>query len=188
MAAADRPQFILVTEMEIHTMTRISAPLLAELEQEAQSTRRMLERVPDGHLSWRPHPRSMTLGELALHVATIPGALAGLLSHDTFDFEGFEYQAPELGSAADLIPELEASVAAAGEWLSSLDDEAATAFWRATEGTREIFAAPRIALVRSLIFNHWYHHRGQLAVYLRQLDVPVPAIYGPSADENPFES
>jgi len=102
-------------------MSRIAEPLLAELEQEAQSTRRMLERVPDGHLSWRPHPKSMTLGELALHVATIPGDIAKLLSQDSFDFEGFEYQAPVLSSAADLIPALEASAAAAAEWLSRLD-------------------------------------------------------------------
>jgi len=169
-------------------MSRIAEPLLAELEQEAQSTRRMLERVPGGHLSWRPHPTSLTLGELALHVATIPGDFAKLLSQDTFDFEGFEYQAPVLSSAADLIPALEASAAAAADWLSRLDDQAATTVWRATEGKREILAAPRIALVRSMMFNHWYHHRGQLAVYLRQLEVPVPAIYGPSADENPFDS
>jgi len=169
-------------------MTAMTDALVAELEQEAQSTRRMLERVPDGHLSWRPHPKSMTLGELALHVATIPGDIAKLLSQDSFDFEGFEYQAPVLSSAADLIPALEASAAAAAEWLSRLDDQAATTVWRATEGKREILAAPRIALVRSLIFNHWYHHRGQLVVYFRQLEVPVPAIYGPSADENPFDS
>ena len=169
-------------------MSRIAEPLLAELEQEAQATRRMLERVPDGHLAWRPHPKSLTLGELALHVATIPGDFAKLLSQDTFDFEGFEPQTPVLSSAADLIPALETSTAAAAEWLSRLDDQAATTVWRATEGKREILAAPRIALVRSMIFNHWYHHRGQLVVYLRQLEVPVPAIYGPSADENPFDS
>ena len=130
----------------------------------------------------------MTLGELALHIATIPGDFARLLSQDTFDFEGFEYQAPVLSSAADLVPALEASVAAASEWLSQLEDEAATTVWRATEGERVLVEAPRIALVRSLMFNHWYHHRGQLVVYLRQLGVPVPAIYGPSADENPFET
>ena len=167
---------------------RIAEPLLGELEQEAQSTRRALERVPDEHLSWKPHPTSMTLGELALHIATIPGDFARLLSQDTFDFEGFEYQAPVLSSAADLVPALEASVAAASEWLSQLEDEAATTVWRATEGERVLVEAPRIALVRSLMFNHWYHHRGQLVVYLRQLGVPVPAIYGPSADENPFET
>ena len=169
-------------------MSRIAEPFLAELEQEAHTTRRALERVPDEHLSWRPHPTSMTLGELALHIATIPGDFTELLSRDTFDFEGFEYQAPVLSSAAELVPVMEESVAVATEWLSRLDDQAATTVWRATEGKREMLAAPRIALVRSMIFNHWYHHRGQLAVYLRQLEVPVPAIYGPSADENPFES
>ncbi len=168
--------------------SRIAESFLGELEQEAQSTRRALERVPDEHLSWKPHPTSMTLGELALHIATIPGDFARLLSQDTFDFEGFEYQAPVLSSAADLVPALEASVAAASEWLSQLEDEAATTVWRATEGERVLLEAPRIALVRSLMFNHWYHHRGQLVVYLRQLEVPVPATYGPSGDENPFET
>jgi uncharacterized damage-inducible protein DinB len=130
----------------------------------------------------------MTLGELALHVATIPGDFANLLSQDSFDFEGIDHQSPVPSSAAELIPALEASTAAAREWLGGLDDQAATTVWRATKGKQEILAAPRIALVRSMIFNHWYHHRGELVVYLRQLEVPVPAIYGPSADENPFDS
>ena len=168
-------------------MSSIAEPLLAELQQEAQTTRRVLERVPDEHLSWKPHPTSMTLGDLALHIASIPGDFKKLLSEDTFDFEGFEYEAPVLSSAAELVPKLEESVADAADWLRRLDDQAAATVWKATEGDRELLAAPRISLVRSLMFNHWYHHRGQLAVYLRQLEVPVPAIYGPSADENPFE-
>ncbi len=167
-------------------MTAMTDALVAELEQEAQTTRRMLERVPGDKLEWKPHPKSMTLGELALHVATTPGDFARLLSGDSVDVEGADYQTPVPASAAELLSALDASTAAAKEWLSQLDDESAATVWRAVRGDKEILSGPRIALVRSMMFNHWYHHRGELVVYLRELEVPIPAIYGPSADEDPF--
>jgi uncharacterized damage-inducible protein DinB len=160
--------------------------ILAELDQEAATTRRVLERVPNDKLGWKPHAKSMSLGQLALHVATIPGAIAGLLKQDGLDLGNVDFEAPAAKAAAELLPALEESVKTAKEVLSGLDDSRAMATWRLTRAGKELFAAPRIGAARSIMLNHWYHHRGQLSVYLRLLEVPVPSIYGPSADENPF--
>ena len=159
--------------------------LLAEMEQEAQATARVLERVPQAHLSWRPHPKSMSLGQLALHVATIPGNVAQLASLDSLQEPPAFVQA-EAATAAELVPTLHASVAKAREVLGGFDDEAMAATWRLMAGGREIMAMPRAAVARIIMLNHWYHHRGQLLVYLRLHDVPLPSVYGPTADENPF--
>ncbi|MGH7731835.1 MAG: DinB family protein [Candidatus Eiseniibacteriota bacterium] len=167
-------------------MSQLGQPLIAEMKQEAGATRRVLERVPADRLAWRPHPKSMSLGQLALHVARIPGALANLAKGDGVDASTVNFEAPAPASADELVPTLESSVASACEYLETLDAEAAGAPWRLTAGGREIFNIPRAAMLRTLMLNHWYHHRGQLVVYLRLLDVPVPSVYGPSADENPF--
>jgi len=166
--------------------SKSTAPLIAELEQEAQTTRRVLERVPADKLAWRPHSKSMSLGQLALHVATIPGAIAHMLANDTFEAPRF-VQA-EAASVSDLIPALEDAVCSAREFLARLDEVRAASIWKLVKDGRELMAVPRIGLVRSIMFNHWYHHRGQLSVYLRLLNVSLPSIYGPSADENPFAS
>jgi len=163
---------------------RSAAPLIAELEQEARTTRRVLERVPGDQLSWRPHPKSMSLGQLALHVATIPSSIAQILTQDTFEAPQFAHA--EAASVSELVPALEASVRAAHEFLAGLDEARATAVWKLVKGGHELMAAPRIGVVRMIMLNHWYHHRGQLSVYLRLLNVSLPSIYGPSADENPF--
>jgi uncharacterized damage-inducible protein DinB len=160
--------------------------LLQELEHEAKTTRRVLERVPDGQLGWRPHPKSRTLGELALHVAGTPGAVARLAIQSEMQPPDFEDQVPN--SASELLPALEESIATAKQLLGSMDDAMLNATWRLKRNGREIMAIPRAMLLRSIMLNHWYHHRGQLSVYLRELGVPVPSIYGPSADENPFAS
>ncbi|MGE0043612.1 MAG: DinB family protein [Vicinamibacterales bacterium] len=164
---------------------RIIDSLLAELDQEAQSTARVLARVPDAHLSWRPHPKSMSLGQLALHVATIPGNVAQMAAMDALR-EPPAFGQPEAATAAELVPALEASVAQAHAALGGFDDEAMQATWRFMAGDREIMAMPRAAVARTIMLNHWYHHRGQLLVYLRMHDVPLPSVYGPTADENPF--
>jgi uncharacterized damage-inducible protein DinB len=158
--------------------------LLAELEQEAQSTRRVLQRVPENRLTWRPHPRSSSLGQLALHVAIIPSLGMHVLGPDSL--EAPEFVQPEPRTAAELLPTLEESLASARQFLSELTPDRAQGMWRLMSGGRELMAAPRIAMVRTLMFNHWYHHRGSLVVYLRLLDVPLPAVYGQSADENAF--
>jgi uncharacterized damage-inducible protein DinB len=159
--------------------------LLQELEQEAQTTRRVLERVPDDKLEWRPHEKARTLGELALHVATIPGGVAELVgTHSTV--QPPQFSNPKTKSAAELIPALDESIARAKKLLGGMDDATLTATWRMMKGERELLAVPRIAMLRSIMLNHWYHHRGQLLVYLRMLDLSVPSVYGPTADENPF--
>jgi uncharacterized damage-inducible protein DinB len=160
--------------------------ILQELEQEAHTTRRILERVSDNHLAWKPHERARTLGQLAMHVVTVPGAVAELAaSPSPAQIPDFA-QEPGLKTASELVPALDRSVARARHLLERIDDDALLARWRLMRGDRELFARPRIAFLRSVLLNHWYHHRGQLTVYLRQLDVAIPSIYGPSADENPF--
>jgi uncharacterized damage-inducible protein DinB len=160
--------------------------MLQELEDEARATRRVLERVPDKRLGWRPHEKARTLGQLALHIAMVPGGVAQLVASPS------PARAPQFGpdpspaSSSELVPALEQSVAKAKQLLGDMDDAALTSTWRLTNGDRELFATSRAAMLRSIMLNHWYHHRGQLTVYLRELGVPIPSVYGPSADENPF--
>jgi uncharacterized damage-inducible protein DinB len=161
--------------------------LLAELDQEAVTTRRVLERVPEAHLAWRPHPKSMSLGQLALHIATVPGNVARLASELTLPAPPDFVQA-EAAHAGELVPALTASIAEARRLLGGLDDAAMADTWRLLADGQELMAMPRGSLLRAIMLNHWYHHRGQLLVYLRLLDVPVPSVYGPTADESPFRA
>ena len=158
--------------------------LLAELDHEARATRRILERVPADRLNYRPHEKSMSLGQLALHVAIVPGGIAQLSRRSPAQVPDFKQPSPQ--TAAELLPALEQSLAKAHEILGGLDDAALSETWRLVDGDREVVAQPVGIMLRALMLNHWYHHRGQLCVYLRQVGVPVPSVYGPSADENPF--
>jgi uncharacterized damage-inducible protein DinB len=160
--------------------------MINELSQEAATTKRILERVPEGQLSWRPHAKSMTLGQLALHVASTPGNLSGLAQLEEFDALNANFEPPVPTNKEQIMSAFEASVSGASSYLRTLTTEAAGANWRLTLRGKEVFSMPRVGLLRSLMLNHWYHHRGQLSVYLRLLDVPVPVVYGRSADENPF--
>ena len=162
----------------------IAASLIAELEQEAQTTRRVLERIPQAHLSWKPHAKSFSLGQLALHVATVPGNVAELAMQDMAAPPAFLQ--PEAATASELPSTLDASVAKAKQHLGAADDPTMGETWRLMNDGREILAMPRGAFLRTVMLNHWYHHRGQLLVYLRLLNLPVPSVYGPTADENPF--
>jgi uncharacterized damage-inducible protein DinB len=165
-------------------MTMIDA-LLAELDQEATTTRRVLERIPEAHLSWRPHPRSMSLGQLALHVATVPGNVAEIAAMDVMSSPPAFTQS-EAATTSELVPSLSDSIAKARRVLGGFDDARMGETWRMQSGGKDIMAMPRVAFVRAIMLNHWYHHRGQLLVYLRLLNHPVPSVYGPTADENPF--
>ena len=163
----------------------IADAFIGELEQEAATTRRVLERVPADKLSWKPHEKSMSLGQLAMHVAKIPGNVAGMAAQNPASApEHFDQAAAE--SADELVPALDDSLAKAKEIVRGFDDTAMMESWSLTAGDKTLLAMPRVGLLRAIMLNHWYHHRGQLSVYLRLLDVPVPSIYGPSADENPF--
>jgi uncharacterized damage-inducible protein DinB len=164
---------------------KIADLLIAELEQEAQATRRVLERVPQASLRWKPHAKSFSLGQLALHVATIPGNVASLVAHDVVP-EPPKFIQPEAATSAELVPALTASIAQARTIVSGFDDAAMQATWRLLHDGKELMAMPRAAMLRMIMLNHWYHHRGQLLVYLRMHDVPLPSVYGPTADENPF--
>ncbi len=161
-------------------------PMINELRQEAATTRRVLERVPGDKLSWKPHHKSMSLGQLALHVANIPSQVAGLAQLEEFDASQANFDPPEAKSVEEILAALDVSLRTAEDYIASLDDKTATANWRLTSRGKEVFTMPRAGLLRTIMLNHWYHHRGQLSVYLRLLEVPVPAIYGRSADENPF--
>lgn len=158
--------------------------LLEELDQEAQTTKRVLERIEDRHLGYRPHAKARTLGELALHIAQVPGAVAELAMEDEVQAPTFVDPTPS--SANELLETLDQSLVKAKKILGGVSDEVLLSSWTMKQGDRELFSQPRLALLRSIMLNHWYHHRGQLSVYLKELDVPIPSIYGPSADENPF--
>jgi uncharacterized damage-inducible protein DinB len=164
---------------------RIVDAILTELEHEATTTRRLLERVPTDKLAWTPHAKSMTLGELATHIARVPGEIAGFVSGPVFEMTG-DFKLKAVASTAEILTALDQSLAKAKEVLHGLDDATITSLWSFKAGGKTMMTMPRLAVVRSLMLNHWYHHRGQLSVYLRELNVPVPSIYGPSADENPF--
>ena len=160
--------------------------MINELRQEAITTRRILERVPEEKLSWKPHRTSMSLGQLSLHVASIPGDLTRLAQLDAFDASEANFVPAEANSLDQILRAFDDSVNSAESYLAGLDNKAATDTWRLTLRGEEVFRMPRLGMLRTIMLNHWYHHRGQLAVYLRLLEVPVPVIYGRSADENPF--
>lgn len=163
---------------------RIVDPILMEIDQEAATTRRVLERVPEDKLDWRPHPKSRTLGELALHVAASQGAVAELTLPDSVEPPPF--QDPQPKNRAEILEAFEKGTARAKEIINGTDDARALATWKMLKDGQTLMEVPRIGMWRAILLNHTYHHRGQLSVYLRELDVPVPSIYGPSADENPF--
>lgn len=163
---------------------RIADTLIAELEQEAAATRRVLERIPADKLTWRPHKKSMSLGQLGLHVAQTPASIAGLAKESITDTP--PYQQAEAKSSKEVMEALDDSLAAAKVALDGWDDGKMMETWSMSKDGKEIMSMPRAALLRAIMLNHWYHHRGQLVVYLRMLDVPLPSVYGPTADENPW--
>jgi uncharacterized damage-inducible protein DinB len=128
----------------------------------------------------------MTLGQLALHVATIPAGLSQLAALDSFDAATANFDSPQPATAPEILAALDGAVASAAAFLGSLTIAAADSPWQLTLRGAEVFAMPRSVMLRSFLFNHWYHHRDQLSVYLRLLDIPVPVTYGRTADENPF--
>lgn len=156
---------------------------LQELDYEAVQTRKMLARVPDDKFDWQPHAKSMTLGRLAGHIAESPKWAEITAYQDTFVLDG-SYQPPQVSTQEELLEFFDENVAKAKEAMKSVSDEKMSVTWRMVRAEGElVFEMPRAGVFRTFIMNHLIHHRGQLSVYLRLLDVPVPAIYGPSADE-----
>ncbi len=158
---------------------------ISELDMEGPATRTMLERVPGDQLDWRPHAKSMTLGQLALHVARTPGIVSDLLQVDEVPPPEFGNN-PQPASTAEILAALDESIEKAKAVLAGMSDEDAMRMFRIVTNGTEMMSMPKVGLARAILLNHWYHHRGQLSVYLRLLDVPVPATYGASADENPM--
>jgi uncharacterized damage-inducible protein DinB len=165
---------------------RIGDTFVGELDGEAATTRRVLERVPEEHLAWRPHEKSSSLGQLALHVATLPQQVTGFVTGPSLDLTGVDLRQPSPGSRLELMQAFETSLAGARRYFETLDDAHASEPWTLRAGGSDLFSVPRAGAIRSFLFNHLYHHRGQLLIYLRLLNVPVPSVYGPTADENPF--
>jgi uncharacterized damage-inducible protein DinB len=160
--------------------------MLSEFREESSTTRRVLDRVPEDKLAWQPHPKSMTLGQLAMHLATLPGGIAKMSRADSFDIATRSGEVPIPKVIAEVFAAFEQSVRDVESTFTDTSEEDATAFWQLMRGEHEIFSRPRFKVWRTLLLNHWYHHRGQLTVYLRLLDVQVPSVYGPSADEQRF--
>jgi uncharacterized damage-inducible protein DinB len=161
--------------------------LVQELEQEAQATRRVLERVPQDKLHWKPHPKSMTLGQLAMHVANLPGNIAEISTRPSFDVTT-PIPRPDASSTAEVLQVFDDSMVRARTHLRSMTDAALASPWRMVKGDQELWSIPRGAFLRSVMLNHWYHHRGQLTVYLRETGALLPAVYGDSADEKVMQA
>ena len=158
--------------------------LVGELTQEAETTRRALERVPADKMGWKPHEKSQSMGQLALHVAMIPGRIADLVTPAENEIPNVPR--PEAKSTEELTSTLAQSVAHASEKLRGWGDEGLDETIRLSRSGKTVMQMPRYAFLRAVMLNHWYHHRAQLGVYFRLLDVPVPSTYGGSADELPF--
>jgi uncharacterized damage-inducible protein DinB len=157
-------------------------PVVKELEHEAATTRRLLQRVPQDRLGWQPHAKSMTLGRLATHIAEVPGWVSSVVEKDEIDMSG-GHTPQTATSVAEIQALFDRSVAQAMETLKRQTPERLLATWRLKKNGQVLLEMPRMGVIRSILMNHLIHHRGQLSVYLRLLDVPVPSIYGPSADE-----
>jgi uncharacterized damage-inducible protein DinB len=159
--------------------------LLPEFDHEMGTTRRLLERVPEDKIDWRPHPRSFTLGQLAQHVATIPLWGSMTLTQSELDIAAPGEQTP-IRTQAGLLAHFDGHVKATRAALAGKMDAELMVPWTLKRGPDTIFSMPKVAVWRSFVLSHLIHHRGQLCVYLRMNDVPVPSIYGPSADEAVF--
>jgi len=170
--------------MAVAEMTKsIAQALLAEFEEQAPITRRFLERIPEDKLTWKPHEKSMTAGQLAYHLASVPGGVARFVCTNPAVDPNFTF--PQPASRAEVLKLHDEGVAAVRELLPQFDDAAMNETWRLMVGGKEVVAIPRGAFLRNIMLNHWYQHRGQFCVYLRLLNVAVPASWGPSADEPP---
>jgi uncharacterized damage-inducible protein DinB len=163
----------------------IKDALLPEYDHEMGTTRRLLERTPEAEFAWKPHDKSMSLGVLAGHIAGIPTWTTAILSQSVFDTAtaGEDARPKPASTHSELLADFDKKVAAARAAIADAGDSQMMAPWTFKQGGHEVFTMPRIAALRSFVMNHMIHHRGQLSVYLRLKNVPLPSIYGPTADE-----
>ena len=160
---------------------RKAEAFLPEFEQEMAGVRKHLERLPDGKMDWQPHAKSMKLGALANHLADIPNWTTITFDRDALDLAGF--QNPTKATREEILAMFDENVIAARKVLSEVPDEIASGTWTLKHGDQVYFTIPKLAVIRTWVLNHSVHHRAQLGVCLRLLDIPVPGVYGPSADE-----
>ncbi len=162
---------------------QISELFILELNQEAMSTRKMIERVPTDKLEWRPHEKSMTIGRLATHIAELTVWFERVISANEFDFATVIFKSQSRDTTEQIVELFTKQLAEAISLLETAGDETLNAVWTLRRGEQVMLQLPRKVILRTFAFNHVYHHRGQLSVYLRLLNIPVPGMYGPSADE-----
>jgi uncharacterized damage-inducible protein DinB len=161
----------------------IAQSLLVEFEVQAPITRKFLERLPEDKLTWKPHEKSMTAGQLAHHLAFVPGGVVRAAQINPAQAPDFNF--PQPASRQEILKTFDDSVAAVRSELPKFDDAAMRETWRLLAGGQQVLAQPRAEFLRDVMLSHWYQHRGQFSVYLRMLNVAVPASWGPSADEPP---
>jgi len=162
----------------------IAQAILREFEGQVPVTRKFLERLPENNLTWKPHEKSMTAGQLAFHLAMTPGGVIRFVQNSPApapEFASF----PQPATKQEILNKYDESVATVTDLLPKMDDAKLHETWRMVQGDKEVLAVPRAQFIRDIMLNHWYQHRGQFSVYLRILNVPVPASWGPSADEPP---
>ena len=163
----------------------IAQSMLAEFETQAPITRRFLERLPEDRLTWKPHEKSMSAGQLAYHLAFVPGGAIRFVQNNPArapEFADF----PQPASRQEILKTFDEGISTVRELLPQLDDARMGETWRMVSKEQEVLAQPRAQFLRDIMFSHWYQHRGQFSVYLRLLNVAVPASWGPSADELPL--
>jgi uncharacterized damage-inducible protein DinB len=163
----------------------IAQALLSEFEQQVSITRRYIERLPKDKLTWKPHEKSMTAGQLAFHLASVPGGVIRATQSNPAELQSLP-TFPQPENLDECLRTFDESVAAVRQILPAFDDAAMSETWRLKVAGTEVVAMPRQQFVRDVMLSHWYQHRGQFSVYLRMLGAPVPASWGPSADEPPL--
>jgi uncharacterized damage-inducible protein DinB len=163
----------------------VAQALLDEFNRELGTTRDFLERIPEAKLNWRPHERSMTAGQLGLHMANVPAGVVRLSLADESTAPDFNSARQEAGSVREILDTLDQSAAYVRQTLPTMDDERMRGVVKIVQDGRTLVSLPRAIFLRNILLNHWYHHRGQLGVYLRLMGARVPSSYGPSGDEPP---
>lgn len=161
----------------------IKDALVAELKHESTNTKKILERVPNDNLLWKPHEKSMSLGRLATHIAELPLWIERSVNADEFDFAAAVFKPSIASNTQELLKIFEDHLSSAIQILESATDENLNSSWTAKRGEQIIYSMPKKLVIRNFTLNHIYHHRGQLSVFLRLLNISVPGLYGPSADE-----
>ena len=163
----------------------LAESMFAEFETQAPITRRFLERLPEDKLSWKPHEKSMTAGQLAFHIAFVPGGVVRFVQQNPAQAPDFANAFPQPSNLREVLDTFEESIVTVSSVLPNLNDASMQETWRMVKDDKELLAMPRAQFLRDIMLNHWYQHRGQFCVYLRLLNVAVPASWGPSADEQP---